>query len=80
MAGRGPWARFSSSLLFSRLGSGLGKLGSTVASSSSMATVLRRSRTVIFTVIRIRFDFICQCSMKCPQEFEIQIFEIFQFG
>jgi hypothetical protein len=45
-SGRGPWARFSSSLHFSRLGSGQGALGSTVASSRSMATVLERARTV----------------------------------
>jgi hypothetical protein len=77
ITGRGPWAHFSSFLPFSWLGSGLGKLGSTVVSPRRIATALERTRTVINTVIRIRFDCFCQCSTKCPQEFEIQIFEIF---
>jgi hypothetical protein len=46
MPGRGPWVRFSFSLLFSRLGSGLGKLGSIEERPRSMATVLERASTV----------------------------------
>jgi hypothetical protein len=43
-------------LPFSRLGSGLGAMGSTEASSRSMATVLERARTVQPTVSSIWFD------------------------
>jgi hypothetical protein len=42
--------RFSSSLLFSRLGSGLGVLDSTEGVSMRMATGVERTRTVINTV------------------------------
>jgi hypothetical protein len=54
---RGSWARSASSLPFSRLGSGQRGLGSTAASSMSMATGLRRTATVILTVHSIFFDF-----------------------
>jgi hypothetical protein len=47
---RGSWARSSSSLHFSRLGSGQRELGSTAASSTSMATGSRRTATVILIV------------------------------
>jgi hypothetical protein len=56
-SGMGPWAQFSSSLRFSWLGSGQGELGSTVASSRSMATVLERARTVQHIVNSTCFDF-----------------------
>jgi hypothetical protein len=46
VTGRGPWARFSSSLHFSWLGSGLGALESTVEMPRSMATGVERTRTV----------------------------------
>jgi hypothetical protein len=46
----GSWVLPPLLLPFSRLGSGLGALGSTEASSRSMATVLGRARTVINTV------------------------------
>jgi hypothetical protein len=54
--GRGPWAHFSSSLHFTRLGSGQRERGSTVASSRSVATVLEQARTVQPTVNSICFD------------------------
>jgi hypothetical protein len=69
--GRGPWARFSSSLLFSRLGSGLGKLGSTVASSSSMATGLGRARTVRPQCNQIWFDFLLPVFDEMPARTQI---------
>jgi hypothetical protein len=46
----GSWVLLSRLLPFSRLGSGLGALGSTAASPRSMATVPGRARTVIITV------------------------------
>jgi hypothetical protein len=53
----GSWARSSSSLHFSRLGLGQRELGSTAASSTSMATGSRRTATVILTVNSISPDF-----------------------
>jgi hypothetical protein len=49
----GSWVLSPLLLPFSRLGSGQGELGSTAASSRSMATGLRRTATVILTVIMI---------------------------
>jgi hypothetical protein len=65
-SGRGPWAHFSPSLLFSRLGSGKGALESTVEMPRSMATGGERTRIVIFTVARICSIFICRVFDKMP--------------
>jgi hypothetical protein len=53
-------------LPFSWLGSGQRGLGSTVASSRSMATGFGRARTVIFTVALIWLDFVCQVFDELP--------------
>jgi hypothetical protein len=53
-------------LHFSRLGSGQRGLGSTAASSTSMATGMRRTGAVIFTVIMIFPIFVCQVFDEMP--------------
>jgi hypothetical protein len=62
----GSWVLSPLLLPFSRLGSGQGTLGSTVASSRSMATGFERARTVIFTVIKICSIFILQVFNELP--------------
>jgi hypothetical protein len=62
----GAWARSSSSLHFSRLGSGQRGLVSTAGSSMSMATGFERARTVKLTVIKICSIFICQVLDEIP--------------
>jgi hypothetical protein len=77
MAGRGPWVQTSFSLRFPRLGSGLGALESTVEMPRSMATGFERTRTVINTVIQIRFDFSASVRRNARKSLK---FEILKFS
>jgi hypothetical protein len=73
----GSWAHSSSSLHFSQLGSGQRELGSTAASSTSMATGMRRMGAVIFTVITIFPDF-CLPGVRRNARMKLN-FEFFKF-
>jgi hypothetical protein len=62
----GSWCCLPLLLPFSRLGSGQRGLGSTVASSRSMATGFERARTVKLTVIKICSIFILPVFDELP--------------
>jgi hypothetical protein len=78
---RGSWARFSSSLHFSWLGSGQGELGSTTAPSRSMATGAGRMATVILTVILGLLNFyLSSVRRNARKSFKFEFLKTFTLG
>jgi hypothetical protein len=70
--------RFSSSLLFLRLGSGLGVLDSTEGVSKRMATGMERTKTVINTVDQDLVDSSLPVFDRMPARTPNLIFQNFQ--